>query len=266
VALKALFFDFGGTLDLYPDVLEDCITSAGRMLDLLAEAGINLKSKYSSEEFYYFVTGRYREYRKWKNETLTELPEKEVWKNYILYEESRKELLDCRTAREITYLIDSGFHTRTVRPEAEEALENLKKFNLKTGIISNVLSSVQVQRDLERYGIAGYFNPVVTSASFGKIKPHSSIFIHAAALAEVSPEECVYIGNSPRNDIQGSRDAGFKTAVLIHYSLTSGFDARPGIMADYSIDSLLELPEIVEKLLAGSRAIRPVGKEAHNVK
>lgn len=249
MALKAIFFDFGGTLDLYPEVIEDSISAAGKMLDILSSAGICLKERFSSEEFYRFVRERYNEYRKWKNETLIELSEMDVWKNYILSGEFRRELLGQDTVRELTYLVDNGFHTRSVRPEARKALGELKSFGLITGIISNVLSSVQVQRDLVSYGLESFFDPVITSADFGRIKPHSSIFMHAAAVAGVRPEEAVYIGNSPRNDIKGAHDAGFMAAVQIRYDLTSANDLSEDARADFQIESLLELPGIISSLV-----------------
>jgi HAD superfamily hydrolase (TIGR01509 family) len=253
VSLKALFFDFGGTLDIYPDVHEESVAAAGKMLDLLASAGLDLNKRYSNEEFYHFVRDRNSEYKKWKNETLIELPEKKVWKDYILSGEPRKELLDCNTVREITYLMDNGFHSRSVRPEAKEALENLGQYGLAMGIISNVLSSVQVPRDLKRYGIDEFFDPVITSADFGRIKPHSSIFMHAVEAAGLEADECVYIGNSPLNDIQGAKDAGFMAAVLIRYEHTPLRDSMTEAKPDYYIENLLELTAIVEKLLESSR-------------
>ena len=249
MALKALFFDFGGTLDLYPTVYEDCLEASEKMLEVLAEGGIDLRDRYSSETFYNHINTKNDDYRKWKYETLVELPEMEVWKNYILFEESKKELLTDSVVRELTYLIDNGFHTRQVRPEAERALEQLKKTGLIMGIISNVLSLDQVPRDLRRYGLEHYFNPVITSASFGKVKPHPSIFIHAAQTAGVRPDECVYIGNSPLKDVKGAHNAGFAAVIQIQYGLNSSSDICPDAVPDFLISSLLELPEIVRDLI-----------------
>ena len=258
MSLKAIFFDFGGTLDLYPDVPEESAAAAGKMLDLLESAGLDMKNRFSNEEFYHFVRDKNREYKKWKEETLIELPEKKVWKDYILYNESKKELLDCNTVRELTYLMDNGFHSRRVRPEAKETLVILKQYGLVMGIISNVLSSLQVPRDLERYGLADFFNPVITSADFGRIKPHSSIFSHAVESAGLEAAECVYVGNSPVNDIQGAKDAGFKAAVLINYEHTPLRDKKTLVKPDYYIENLLELPAIIGMLLEESSFINPV--------
>ena len=182
---------------------------------------------------------------------------KKVWKDYILCNESRKELLECDTARELTYLMDNGFHSRRVRPEAKEALEILKQYSLVMGIISNVLSSLQVPRDLERYGLADFFNPVITSADFGRVKPHSSIFSHAVEAAGLEACECVYVGNSPMNDIQGAKDAGFKAAVLINYEHTPLRDRMTHVKPDYYIENLLELPSIIGMLLEESSFVNP---------
>ena len=249
MALKALFFDFGGTLDLYPVVLEDCIEASSKMLDVLANAGIDLRNKYSSEGFYNHIKAKNDDYRKWKYETLIELSEMDVWKNYILYDETKKELLDDSVVRELTYLIEGGFHTRHVRPEAEEALEKLRACGLKMGIISNVLSITQVPRDLKRYGLEKYFDPVVTSAAFGRVKPPPSIFTYAAECAGVRPDECLYIGNSPLKDVKGAQGAGFMAVVQIVYELNSSSDISKDAVPDYLISSLLELPDIVLNLL-----------------
>ena len=250
MALKALFFDFGGTLDLYPSVFEDCINASSKMLDVLAENGLNLREKYSSEDFYNHIKKKNNDYRKWKYETLVELSEMDVWKNYILYDEPKKELLSDSVIRELTYLIEAGFHSRSVRPEAAEALEKLKSFGLKMGIISNVLSSKQVPNDLKRYGLEKYFSPVITSADFGRVKPHPSIFTYAAECAGVKPEECLYIGNSPMKDVKGAKAGGFLGAVQIIYDLNSASDICSDAEPDYLIKSLLELPDIVSDILA----------------
>jgi putative hydrolase of the HAD superfamily len=249
VALKALFFDFGGTLDLYPVVYEDCINASSKMLEVLAKSGIDLRDKFSSEDFYKHIKTKNDDYRKWKYETLIELSEMDVWKNYILYEEPKKELLDDAIVRELTYLIEAGFHTRYVRPEAKEALEKLKGYGLKVGIISNVLSITQVSRDLKRYGLDKYFNPVITSAEFGRVKPHPAIFTHAAECAGVKPDECLYIGNSPLKDVKGARNGGFMGVVQIIYEFNSSSDVCSDAEPDYLIKNLLELPEIVSDLL-----------------
>ncbi len=250
MALKALFFDFGGTLDLYPTVLEDCIEASSKMLDVLAENGLDLRDKYSSEDFYNHIRTKNNDYRKWKYETLIELSEMDVWKNYILYDEPKKELLGDSVISELTYLIEAGFHSRTVRPEAAQALETLNSFGLKMGIISNVLSSAQVPRDLKRYDLEKYFAPVITSADFGRVKPHPSIFTYAAECAGVKPEECLYVGNSPLKDIKGAHSAGFLGAVQITYDFNSSSDICSDAEPEYLISSLLELPDIVSNLLA----------------
>lgn len=250
MALKALFFDFGGTLDLYPVVYEDCINASSKMLDVLAKSGIDLRNRFSSDDFYNHIKAKNDDYRKWKYETLIELSEMDVWKNYILYDETKKELLDDGVVKELTYLIEAGFHTRHVRPEAKEALEKLKGYGLKMGIISNVLSLTQVPRDLKRYGIEEYFEPVITSAEFGRVKPHPSIFTYAAECSGVKPDECLYIGNSPLKDVKGAQNGGFMGVVQIVYDMNSSSDVCTDAEPDYLIKNLLELPDIVSELLS----------------
>ncbi len=254
VALRALFFDFGGTLDIYPHVRENSIAAAGSMLSILKASGLKLSRAYTNEEFFSLVSKNISPYRVWKHTSLIELPELTVWQEYILKDEPDRMSLDAETAAELTYLIDNGFHTRSVRPEVREALESCARFGLKLGVISNVLSSLQVPRDLERHGIAEFFDPVVTSACYGRLKPHPSIFHHAASMAGVDPSEAIYIGNSPKKDVKGSRDAGFMASVLIHYQHTIKDDLLEKTHPDFTITNLMELPPIVEQLLSEEAA------------
>jgi HAD superfamily hydrolase (TIGR01509 family) len=63
-------------------------------------------------------------------------------------------------------------------------------------------------RKLDTLGIRHVFSCIVLSEEFGIRKPDPRIFFHAAGLLGVSPSECLYIGDSYKNDITGSRAAG----------------------------------------------------------
>ena len=247
--LKAVFFDFGGTIDLYPNDPDNVLEAMEKMMSILKDLGINMTHKYSVEKFYKIFTERHRNYKDWKSKTLIELSGLQVWKEYILYDEPEIGLLDEHIAEELTFLIETGRFNRTARPEMKKVMEELVKIDLLYGIISNVLSLTQVPRNLVDYGLEHYFSKVILSSEFGRSKPDPSIFLHAAKEAGFLPEECLYVGNSPLKDIYGAKNAGFMAAVQIEYLEDIDDVKDPGIAPDYYIKSMEELPEIIHSYL-----------------
>jgi HAD superfamily hydrolase (TIGR01549 family) len=247
--LKAVFFDFGGTIDLYPVDTENALKAMENMISILKESGIDISHKYTVEEFYKIFTERHKRYKNWKSKTLIELSGLEVWKKYILFDEPEIEKLDEHTAEELTFLIETGRFNRTARPEMKKVMEELVKNDLLYGIISNVLSLTQVPRNLVDYGLESYFSKLVLSSAFGRSKPDPSIFLYAAQEAGFLPEECLYVGNSPLKDIFGASNAGFLGTVQIEYLEDIDDVKDPGVAPDYYIKSMEELPEIIQSYL-----------------
>lgn len=77
--------------------------------------------------------------------------------------------------------------TRSLRPEAPDALGTLHRKRFRLAIISNTLSRRLVPSKLAEYGIVHYFDPVVTSAGLGWRKPNARIFEEAVRLMQLPP-------------------------------------------------------------------------------
>ena len=249
MCLKAVFFDFGGTIDLYPEVRERALIAAGKMMSILDNLGIRVSDKSSIPEFYDQLISRLSEYKSWKKKTLVELPSERVWKEYILFDESEKNLIDAETAEELTFLVETGRYTRSVRPEMKVVMEELIKTGLDFGIISNVVSLTQVPRNLVDYGLESYFSKIILSSGFGKVKPDPGIFHHASDAYGYKPVECIYVGNSPSKDIFGAKNAGFMAAIQIEYVDDSDDTIDTGVDPDYYIRSMKELPPIIHSYM-----------------
>ena len=245
MSLKAVFFDFGGTIDLYPIVKGNAMKAAESMMVILKRAGVDLTDRFSSEEFNILLNERLGTYKNWKKKTLIELSGEQVWKEYILHDEPQISNLNAESAEALTLLVETGRFTRTVRPEMKDTMEQLSRTGLYFGIISNVLSLTQVPINLIEYGLEAYFSSVTLSSVFGRVKPHKSIFLHAAEKAGFLPEECLYVGNSPSKDITGAKNAGFLGAVQIEYVDDSEDTTDAGMEPDFHIKSMRELPDII---------------------
>lgn len=98
-----------------------------------------------------------------------------------------------------------------LEPGVVEGLEAVRRGGYRMAIISNTTFSAEViTSELEKQGIAGYFELVLTSADLGIRKPDSRIFHTAAGLLALPPEACWYVGNSEVFDVLGASEAGMQ--------------------------------------------------------
>jgi putative hydrolase of the HAD superfamily len=97
-------------------------------------------------------------------------------------------------------------------PDALPALEALRARGLGTICVSNW--DYALPQVLERCGLAGHLDGVVTSAKAGSSKPDPAIFERALTLAGCPAAHAIHVGDSPEEDIQGARAAGLRAVLL----------------------------------------------------
>lgn len=99
-------------------------------------------------------------------------------------------------------------------PGARETLQAVAARGLRLGLISNA-SSHQLILDITRkLGIVDYFDPLVTSAAFGRTKPHPSIFTHVLEAWGLPPSGVVMIGDTLSADILGANTLGLRSILV----------------------------------------------------
>jgi putative hydrolase of the HAD superfamily len=96
--------------------------------------------------------------------------------------------------------------------DAAPALRELRARDLRVVAASNWDSSLP--QVLERTGLAGLLDGVVSSAAAGAAKPDARLFEAALDLAGVSPEEALHVGDRLENDIDGARALGMSAALI----------------------------------------------------
>lgn len=98
----------------------------------------------------------------------------------------------------------------------------------------------QFQLDnIKALGIEEYFDPILVSEWEGIKKPQSQIFGRALKQLGILPEEALFIGDHPINDVQGARDVG-----MISVWKKDGQWTK--VAADYIIEDLSELPNLIQ--------------------
>ena len=89
--------------------------------------------------------------------------------------------------------------------DAAPALADLRGMGLRVICVSNW--DFELGQVLERVGLGGCFDGVVTSATAGARKPDPAIFEAALELAGCEPSEAVHVGDDDA-DVEGGRAAG----------------------------------------------------------
>ena len=114
--------------------------------------------------------------------------------------------------------------------DAPDALADLRNRGLALVCVSNWDCSLPAV--LERVGLAGFLDGVVTSAAIGHAKPDPAIFGAALELARCEPAAALAVGDTEAEDVAGARAAGIPAVLLAR-------DGSPGAYG--AITSLTEI-------------------------
>jgi len=147
--------------------------------------------------------------------------------------------------------LDSLFSiTQTNWVLEEDALPTLKKLEkdgYRMGLISNAGDDQDVHQLVRRFGIASYFDFILTSAACSYRKPHPRIFEMAIANWYFLPSETVMVGDNLDADIRGAKSADLY-AVWISRRAGSSSEDQPRVQPDATVSTLSELPALLDYL------------------
>jgi len=124
-------------------------------------------------------------------------------------------------------------------PGVKEMLAEVKRRGYKTAVVTSRLLNTTMQ-GMEKYGIDGYFDTVVTAEDTTRHKPDPQPVEVALAKLGSLPERSVMLGDTTF-DIMCAKNAGVK-AVLVSWSLAlAGKDEKE--MGDAAPDCIIDKPE-----------------------
>ena len=108
-------------------------------------------------------------------------------------------------------------------PGMDVVLQTLADWHIKCGIVTNKAAWL-TDPLLAELGLSARFACVVSGDTVAERKPHPLPMIHAAALAEVSPSECIYVGDAER-DVQAAHAAAMPALVANYGYLRADEDS-----------------------------------------
>lgn len=110
-----------------------------------------------------------------------------------------------------------------VNPGVLELLAYLRE---GTELKSGVLSDFPIERKLRLLGLDGEWDLAISSEEVGYLKPNPEPFEEVARRLHVRPEEVLYVGNSYRYDVLGSKALGMLCA---HYTRGKVAESRADV-------------------------------------
>ena len=204
--IEAIFIDLGNTLRM---LVKDQAHMAQARQEIVRLVGTTEDPVKFCKE----LDERYKVYRKWAFENLTEAPEAELWTRWLVPEFPAEKIAPL--GGELTYQFRQSMGRRVVVENGKDVVAELYRRGYILGIISNLIGTREIPDWLEADGFSPYFKSVVLSSIYGKRKPDPAIYLEAAYRAGVEPANCVYIGDNLKRDVTGTREAGFGKVVIM---------------------------------------------------
>ena len=229
--IKAVGFDYGNTLtwsgmplnwkDFYREALTAVLaaTNLGINPDKLA-AGEKILFKYNTRV-------NERDYEVTSDTVFTELFS--AW--------GIADISLLKPAKDAFY---SFFFTKTeVYPETESVLKELKKQNIKIGVLSNTAYGADKEYLIGTIPqINRYYDVCLASTEVGFRKPHTAGFLQLLQAMQVQAGDCLFVGDEPV-DVIGANKTGM-VSVLINRS-----GEKRDYGQKYTVSSLTEILELV---------------------
>ncbi|MCF6409301.1 HAD family hydrolase [Pseudalkalibacillus salsuginis] len=222
--IKGLMFDLDGTLlDRTRSLQEFINTQYERHADLLQK----VTSQNYVEDFLEYDQNGY-------------LHKKHVYRKLVEKYKLDHHLYDILLA---DYYME--FHGHCVpMDDLDVLISYLKESSLMSGLMTNGETIFQT-KTIEALSLEDVFHCALISEEEGIKKPSPEFFYRGLQQLDLQSNETIFVGDHPYNDIQAAKKLGMYTIWVksIYYEKPKE--------ADFMIDSLSEIPEIVQSLLKG---------------
>ena len=248
MALKAVIFDYGGTLVQirrpWDEVKPKAVLSVYRTLK---RAGLKLPFEEYGE-----VNDRvFQKFGEMGDRQDRDIPDVVAYQEIVdgLFPE-RSGAWRTRTALEAAdafWAVATG--NFAVRRETRPALRALKAMKLRMAVLSNHHHPPALVGHLSELRIRQYFLKVLVSADAGVRKPNREIFEMCLGQLRVGPKQAVFVGDSVKYDVEGARNAGIRT-ILVAGGPPYDNQGEGRVEPDFVVRDLLEVPVVVSSVNA----------------
>jgi putative hydrolase of the HAD superfamily len=157
-----------------------------------------------------------------------------VWKDKVYQQLVSEFQISEKTWEELLHDYITEFKHHCVPfPNLNTTLEKLKNSHIRLAIITNGRGQFQLD-NIKALGIEKYFDTILISEWEGMKKPNPEIFIRAVKQLNVSPEQSIFVGDHPENDVKAAQNVGMKGIWKRDLQWNQ-------VEADYILDDLADL-------------------------
>ncbi len=234
--IEVIFLDHGNTLRV---VVPDEKFSSQAKNSLMQLVGI----QEAPDAFFEKLEERWKTYRKWSIERMVEACERELWTVHLLPDYPADKIAPL--AGRLTRLWRDKDGRRIPPPDTISVIQELDRRGYTLGILANTITETEIPDWLKEAHIEQYIKTIILSSKLGVKKPDPRIYWEAASQVGAEPSRCVYVGDNPKRDVVGTRNAGFGMIILLMSPEKLTKDPLSAENTpDYLIHQLSELLEI----------------------
>lgn len=149
------------------------------------------------------------------------------------------------TAHDMMDYFQRTFFTRIVPfPFVTPMFRRLRDMDMKLGLITNG-SHLYQDNKIAALNMASEFDHILVGCDPATAKPHPDLFLDMARRLGCRPEELIYAGDNPVNDVDASRRAGYVPVWVRTITPWQFPDIEPCAL---QVDTVAEIPDLVAAL------------------
>jgi phosphoglycolate phosphatase len=234
MAIRGILFDKDGTLI---DVDGTWVTIYRKMLSELFDTDIAGAEKIMAKAGYDPETQRFKPGSTLAGGTTRQLID--IWWPGL----DERQAAEKQFVLDVTYAPMIKSYLKPLMP-LEPILNALKTKSYRLGIATND-SHVSARNHLEHLKIGDYFEAIIAADTVPGPKPSGYMVRKFASITGLSPSQIALVGDNS-HDVDEARNGGAGLAVAVLTGSASRGDI--GHLADYTIESVAELPALLQSL------------------
>jgi HAD superfamily hydrolase (TIGR01549 family) len=241
--LRAVLFDLGGTL-MYERASWQAVTARAdeALTNYLRSEGMELNLSTFPREF----RNRLSKYFRQREKDLLETTYSFVLRD-VLKDKGYGNVPESTIRNALDQLFGITQTNWTLEADTLSTLQKLETDGYRMGLISNAGDDQDVQQLARRFGIARYFDFILTSAACSYRKPHRRIFEIALSNWYFLPSEAVMVGDNLDADVHGAQSVGL-FAIWLSRRAGEPTPEQLSIQPDASLSALSDLPAFLDRL------------------
>jgi putative hydrolase of the HAD superfamily len=236
--IEVVFFDLGNTLIYEKDPWTPFYERADQaLLDVLRKTGLQ-----ANQQMYRGFRGLLDLYYQRRGHDTKEETTFVLLKE-LLKEQGHSDVADetIRSALRAMYSVTrENWH---IEEDAIPTLRALKENGFRLGVITNSSDDENTQTLMDKAGIRPYLNWSISSAAFGRRKPHPAIFEAGLRHFGIGAQQAAMVGDTFEADIVGAEQVGMFSVWITRrvHKTVPRFIVRPGAV----ISKLSEIPALL---------------------